>query len=107
MNILLVILGGLIGGALRGLIGIAKGLVTKEEEKINYKYFFVSLAVSGLVGLVAALMLPVDFKFALLAGYAGSDFLETLYCMPPISTMAYMKNESLLDICHFNKSLLI
>ena len=81
MNILLVILGGLIGGALRGLIGIAKGLVTKEEEKINYKYFFVSLAVSGLVGLVAALMLPVDFKFALLAGYAGSDFLETLYKM--------------------------
>lgn len=80
-NMALVVLGGLIGGVLRGLMGIAKNLITKKKEQINYQYFFISLAVSGAVGLIAALMLPVDFKFAILAGYAGSDFLETLYKM--------------------------
>ena len=80
-SIIPIVLGGLIGGLLRGLMGIAKSLITKKEEQINYQYFFISLAVSGIVGLVAALMLPVDLKFAILAGYAGSDFLETLYKM--------------------------
>jgi len=80
-NIALIILGGVVGGLLRGLAGIAKSLVTKKESSINYKYFIISIAVSGVVGVVAALMLKVDFKFAILAGYAGSDFLETLYKM--------------------------
>lgn len=79
MNYSLIVFGGLVGGALRGLMGIAKGLITKKEESINYKYFFVSIGISAIVGLVASLMIPIDFKFAVLAGYAGSDFLESLY----------------------------
>ena len=35
-----IILGGLFGGLLRGLLGIAKSLITKKEELINYSYFF-------------------------------------------------------------------
>ena len=75
-----IILGGLFGGLLRGLLGIAKSLITKKEESINYGYFFLSLAVSMIVGVIAASLWPEgDFRIALLAGYAGSDFLEGLY----------------------------
>ena len=79
-NIFLVILGGLFGGLLRGLLGIAKSLITKKEESINYGYFFLSLAVSMIVGVMAASLWPAgDFRIAFLAGYAGSDFLEGLF----------------------------
>lgn len=74
------ILGGVFGGLLRGLLGISKGLITKNEEKINYGYFFLSLAVSMVIGIIAASLWPEgDFRLALLAGYAGSDFLEGLF----------------------------
>lgn len=79
-NIAPVILGGLFGGLLRGLLGVAKSLITKKEESINYGYFFLSLTVSMVVGVIAASLWPEgDFRIALLAGYAGSDFLEGLY----------------------------
>jgi len=75
-----IILGGLFGGLLRGILGIAKSLITKKEEDINYGYFFLSLAVSAVVGVIAASLWPEgDFRIALLAGYAGSDFLEGLF----------------------------
>jgi hypothetical protein len=75
------ILGGMLGGTLRGIMEIAKSLITKKDADINYKYLFISIAVSTIVGVVASLMFQVDFKFAILAGYAGADFLETLYKM--------------------------
>jgi len=79
-NIVPVILGGLFGGLLRGLLGVAKSLITKKEESINYGYFFLSLAVSMVVGMIAASLWPEgDFRIAFLAGYAGSDFLEGLF----------------------------
>lgn len=77
---LAIILGGLLGGLLRGLLGIAKSLVTKKEETINYPYFLLFLAVSVVIGVIAASLWPEgDFRIALLAGYAGSDFLEGLF----------------------------
>lgn len=75
-----IILGGLLGGLLRGLLGISKDLITKKEEAINYGYFFLSLAVSATIGVIAASFWPEGgFRIALLAGYAGSDFLESLF----------------------------
>lgn len=77
---LAIILGGLVGGLLRGVLGISKDLITKKEETINYGYFFLSLAVSVTIGIIAASLWPEgDFRIALLAGYAGSDFLEGLF----------------------------
>lgn len=79
-NYLPIIFGGLFGGLLRGILGIAKSLITKKEETINYGYFFLSLAVSMTVGAIAASLWPEgDFRIALLAGYAGADFLEGLF----------------------------
>lgn len=79
-NLLFMVLGGLFGGFLRGLLGIAKSLITKKEESINYTYFFLTLIISIVIGLIAASLWPEgDFRIALLAGYAGSDFLEGLF----------------------------
>ena len=73
-----IILGGLLGGALRGIVGIAKSLILKKEEQINYGWFFVSVAVAMAVGVFAATFMEGDFRIALLARYAGSDLLESL-----------------------------
>jgi fluoride ion exporter CrcB/FEX len=75
----MIILGGLIGGGLRGVVGIAKTLVTKKEDKINYGWFFVSVAVAMAIGVIAATFMGGGFEVALLAGYAGSDLLEGLF----------------------------
>ena len=74
-----IILGGLIGGLLRGLMGIAKTLVTKKETSINYGWFFVSISVAMAIGIIAATFMSGGFEIALLAGYAGSDLLEGLF----------------------------
>ena len=73
-----IILGGLLGGALRGIVGIAKSLILKKEEQINYGWFFVSVAVAMAIGVIAATFMEGDFRIALLTGYAGSDLLESL-----------------------------
>jgi fluoride ion exporter CrcB/FEX len=74
-----IIAGGIVGGALRGVMGIAKTLVTKKEDKINYGWFFVSIAVAMAIGVIAATFMGGGFEVALLAGYAGSDVLEGLF----------------------------
>lgn len=79
MNILTPLIGGFLGGVLRGVVGVAKSQLTKKNVSLNWKYLSVSLLVSGIVGVVAASLAEGDFRFAFLAGYAGSDFLESLY----------------------------
>jgi len=74
-----IILGGLVGGALRGVMGIAKSLITKKEDKINYGWLFVIIAVAMAIGVIAATFMGGGFEIALLAGYAGSDLLEGLF----------------------------
>jgi fluoride ion exporter CrcB/FEX len=73
-----IILGGLIGGALRGLMGIAKTLILKKDEQINYGWFFVSVCIAVAIGVIAASFMSGGFEVALLSGYAGSDLLESL-----------------------------
>ena len=73
-----IILGGMIGGALRGIVGIAKSLILKKEEQINYGWFFVSIAVAIAIGVIAAGFMGGGFEVALLSGYAGTDLLESL-----------------------------
>jgi len=74
-----IVLGGLIGGLLRGIVGIAKSLVVKKEKQINYKWFITSILVAMAIGVIAASYMEGDFRVALLAGYAGSDLLEGLF----------------------------
>ena len=57
-----IIFGGFIGGSLRGLMGIAKTLILKKDEQINYGWFFVSIAVAIAIGVIAAGFMGGGFK---------------------------------------------
>ncbi len=71
---------GLLGGFLRGLVGIVKYYEkNRREGRFRLYYFLFSLFVASLVGLVAGLLADSDPTLSFLAGYAGTDFLEGLY----------------------------
>lgn len=71
---------GASGGLVRALVGIAKA---KEFNPATFKFewrmFGFTILVSMLTGLMSGLIMNVDWRMSLLAGYAGSDLLESLY----------------------------
>jgi len=71
---------GLLGGLVRGIVGITKqSTFTPEKFQFQWKYFAFTMFVSALVGLLAGIIADGDWRVSLLAGYAGTDFLENLY----------------------------
>ncbi len=70
---------GLVGGLVRGLVGIMKQTQNPDEFKIHWQYFGLTMLVSGIVGVISGLIADGDWRISLLAGYAGTDFLESLY----------------------------
>jgi len=72
------IISGLSGGILRGIVGITKSKYI-EKNKFDLTYFLVTLGVSVLVGIAAGLLANGTWEIAFLAGYAGTDFIESLY----------------------------
>lgn len=74
------ILFGILGGLIRALVGIAKYFEkNKQNQKIRFWYIVFSLFVAALVGGVAGAIINNDWRLAIIAGYAGTDFLEGLY----------------------------
>lgn len=74
------IISGMIGGLIRALVGITKSSTfTPEKFKFAWKYFGFSLLVSAIVGIMSGIIADNDWRISLLAGYAGTDFLESLY----------------------------
>ncbi|PIN80987.1 hypothetical protein COV16_00050 [Candidatus Woesearchaeota archaeon CG10_big_fil_rev_8_21_14_0_10_34_8] len=77
---------GFIGGVARASVGFLKAL--KQKKKFNLKYFLVSLFTSGIVGVFAGLLYDKNYKLTLIAGYAGTDLIESIYKMKhPKSTL--------------------
>ena len=72
---------GFLGGLIRGILGISKQIRASpsKRKKLRKDYLFVTLLASGGLGLLVGVFIADDIRFALLAGYAGSDFLENLY----------------------------
>ena len=72
---------GFLGGLIRGLLGISKEIRSSptKKKKLRLDYIVVTLLTSGALGLLVGVFIADDVRFALLAGYAGSDFLESLY----------------------------
>jgi len=81
---------GFIGGTIRAIVGILKYLLSYKDVKIKWLYFGGMTAISGLIGLTTAwviLELGLTFEgvkglspaIALIAGYAGGDFLENIF----------------------------
>src|SRR3990167_9181997 len=68
---------GLIGGVLLGVVGVMKE--NKQGRKLKKRYFVTTLVLSALIGLIAGMFVENDVRFAVLAGYVGGDFIESLY----------------------------
>ena len=68
---------GLIGGLVRGLVGVLKAI--RQGRKLKKRYFVTTLVLSALIGLIAGMFVENDVRFAVLAGYVGGDFIESLY----------------------------
>jgi len=79
METIFVFLAGFLGGIIRGLIGIAKKVRSSQKKtKIRKDYIILTLLTSGGLGLLVGLFVD-DLKLALLAGYAGTDFIESIF----------------------------
>ena len=74
------IISGLIGGLIRAIVGITKDQTfTPEKFKMRWGYFLTSILVATIVGVMSGIIADGDWRISLLAGYAGTDFLENLY----------------------------
>ncbi len=75
MNILLTgaLIGGL-GGLLRSIIGLGKSLAAKR--RIRWPYFFITVLLAVIIGLILGALTSVSRPIAFLAGYGGTDILE-------------------------------
>ena len=70
------LLGGL-GGLTRGLIGLMKALALKR--KILWGYYGITICVALIIGVFIGMIFNFDWRLSLLAGYAGTDILESIY----------------------------
>ena len=79
-NIITLAASGFLGGIVRALVGITKNqLQYKEDFEFQPSKVFFTVIASGIIGVVAGLLINDDFRLALLAGYAGTDLLESIY----------------------------
>ena len=80
-TILYVFLAGFIGGVIRGLMGITKYInaTPSKKRKVRKDWIILNLLSSGGLGLLVGVFIAEDIRFALLAGYAGTDFIENLF----------------------------
>lgn len=73
-------LAGGLGGLVRGLVGIYKSYTANPKTFVfDWKLFGISIFVSVITGQMAGVVFNGEWRSSLLAGYAGSDFLESLY----------------------------
>ncbi len=72
---------GFLGGLIRGLVGVAKYMSGSPSKKrrVRKDYLILTLLASGGLGLLVGIFVIDDVRFALLAGYAGTDFIEGLF----------------------------
>ena len=75
------ILFGSLGGLVRALLGLAKYFSKKNKHKAKFSfwYFIFTLFVATAVGALAGAVVDGDWRLSLIAGYAGTDFMESLY----------------------------
>ena len=70
------ILGG-VGGLTRGLVGLLKALSLKR--RILWNYYAITVFVALIIGVFVGIIFDFDKRLSLLAGYAGTDILESIY----------------------------
>jgi len=87
---LTILIAGFGGGMIRGLIGFIKHQYSYKNVGFNLSYFLVMAFLSGVIGVLSAFAINetgITFfgipsfspGIALIIGYAGGDFLESIY----------------------------
>ena len=81
LNILIIFSAGFLGGVIRGLVGITKYInaTPSRKRKVRKDWVVLSLLSSGGMGLMVGMFIADDVRFALVAGYAGTDFIESVF----------------------------
>ena len=81
LNILIIFSAGFLGGVIRGLVGITKYInaTPSRKRKVMKDWVVLSLLSSGGMGLMVGMFIADDVRFALVAGYAGTDFIESVF----------------------------
>ncbi len=74
-----ILVAGFCGGLIRGLVGFIKHQFSYKNVGFNLPYFLAMMFLSGVIGLVVAYAFGRDAIFALVVGYAGGDFIESVY----------------------------
>ena len=65
------------GGLVRGCVGVVKSF--SSRRKIRPNYYFVTIFLAVIIGSFVGMLIDIDYKVSLLAGYAGTDLLENIY----------------------------
>ena len=76
ITILAGLLGG-IGGLTRGVVGLLKALSLRR--RIMWGYYSITVLIAIIIGVFIGIIFYFDVRLSLLAGYAGTDILESLY----------------------------
>jgi len=79
MEIITIMLFGFIGGLVRALVGLLKNKVFLGKQKFKPWKFIITILISGIIGLFCGLLTVEDYRLALLAGYAGTHFIQSMY----------------------------
>ena len=74
---LLALLLGAFGGAVRASLGLFKALSIKM--KVYWGYFGLTLVIAAVIGSLVGLIFSFEPRLSALAGYAGTDILEGIY----------------------------
>ncbi len=99
---------GLLGGAVRGLVGYTKYLSSYKKVKFQWKYFLLMIGLSGFIGGIAGWMIEgimevaqMNNFYAFLAGYAGGDFFDNafkiIFKKPTLFKLPELLDKSLKD----------
>ncbi len=71
---------GILGGLVRAAVGLVKYFEQNQKgQKVRLWYLLATLLVSAVVGALAGALAGGSWQLAVVAGYAGTDFLEGLY----------------------------
>jgi fluoride ion exporter CrcB/FEX len=88
-QLLWILISAISGGMIRGIVGVAKSLWPNKKQEFKLDYFLFNLLLSAFIGAIAGILTAGSEemttlathtnKIAFLAGYAGPDFIESLF----------------------------
>ena len=81
-ELVITVAAGFLGGLIRSAIGLLKWQTRapmQKRMKFSGHYLLATVLLAGLLGVVAGLYVQNDPRFAVLAGYAGTDFVDGVY----------------------------